>query len=286
MAPLAPPSPRAARTGPGPQGGAVHPLTVIQKCCGGVGARELAVLITRRFAARNPALLIEADETGSGLVSRLGLSPERCLPHALGLVAHGQQLWPAALSVALDDGQPHPRLGFDVVAGALVPGGPPANNPVHVATLLDAATAAYSDTVVLVGPLMTSAGEPGDRFAGGRAAVAAADRLVAVTLPTPEGVTRLVNWLCAARTIAPDTPAFAVFGLVPRARAVRAGIRRELAAAARGDRGARFRVHRGPALRGTGGKGGLEWQSGPLGAAAPCRQQPGRPPIGLPGHRP
>jgi hypothetical protein len=77
---------------------------------------------------------------------------------------------------------------------------------------------------------MTSTGEPGDRFAGGRAAVAVADRLVAVSLPTPEGVTRLVNWLCAARTIAPDTPAFAVFGLAPRARAVRAGIRRELAA--------------------------------------------------------
>jgi hypothetical protein len=176
-------------------------------------------------------LLVEADETGSKLVGRLGLATDRCLPHALGLAGHGHnpQLFPDALTAALDDGQPHPRLRFDVIAGAVLPGGPPANNPVHFQSLLEAATATYGETVVQVGPLITAApGETSDRYAAGRSAVAGADRLVAVADPTHNGVTELVNWLSAARAIAPDTPAIAVFAQVPRSRFVRGALRREL----------------------------------------------------------
>jgi hypothetical protein len=140
-------------------------------------------------------------------------------------------VFPDGLSATLADGQPHPRRSFDVIAGAVTPGGPPPNNPVHFQALLDAATSAYLETIVQVGPLMSSApGESNDRFATGRAAAAAADRLVAVTAPTPNGVTRLVNWLSAVRAIAPDTPAFAVFGLVSRSRFVRGQLRGELEA--------------------------------------------------------
>lgn len=211
--------------------GPAYPLTVIQECCPGAGADELAILVGERFATGCATLVIEADETGSSLAGRLGLATDRCLPHALGLAGHGhhQQLFPAALTAGLDDGQPHPRLRFDVVAGAVLPGGPPASNPVHFQSLLEAATATYGETVVQVGPLITAApGETSDRYAAGRGAVAAADRLVAVAAPTHNGVTELVNWLSAARAIVADTPAVAVFAHVPRSRFVRGALRREL----------------------------------------------------------
>jgi Mrp family chromosome partitioning ATPase len=207
----------------------VAPMTLISGTSGGVGKTETTILVARRLAKRAATLVIEADELAPSLASRLGLRADRNLNGALGLVAQGHPPFPDGLTPGRDDGAPHPHLGFHLVAGPTNPGGPPPANPIHFRRLIEAATDSYGEVIVEIGPVISATGDSAhDRFAAGRAALIAADRLVAMASATPDGVTRLLNWLAVVRTMAPDTPAWAVFGLVPRSRFVRAALREGL----------------------------------------------------------
>jgi len=212
--------------------GAGHPaapMTLISGTSGGVGKTETTILVARRFAKRAATLVIEADELAPSLASRLGLRADRNLNGALGLVAQGHPPFPDSLTPGRDDGAPHPHLGFHLIAGSTNPGGPPPANPIHFRRLIEAATDNYGEVIVEIGPIISATGDSAhDRFASGRAALLAADRVVAVASATPDGVTRLLNWLAVVRTMAPDTPAWAAFGLVPRSRFVRAALREGL----------------------------------------------------------
>jgi MinD-like ATPase involved in chromosome partitioning or flagellar assembly len=201
------------------------PMTIISGTSGGVGTSETTILLAQRSAERAATLVVEADELAPSMASRLGLQPDRNLNGALALVAQGHPPFPECLTPGRDDGAPHPDIRFDVIAGPSNPGGPPPANPIHFRRLIDAATGSYGEVLVEIGPVISSTGDSAhDRFAAGRAVVAAADRLVAIAAPTPDGVTRLLNWLSVVRTLAPDTPAWAAFGLIPRSRFVRTAL--------------------------------------------------------------
>jgi Mrp family chromosome partitioning ATPase len=200
-------------------------VTLVSGTSGGIGTTEATILLAGRFAQRSATLVIEADELAPSMASRLGLQADRNLNGALALVAQGHYPFPECLTPGRDDGAPHPHLGFHVVAGPTNPGGPPPANPIHLRRLIEAAENSFSEVIVEIGPVISATGDSAhDRFAAGRAAVVAADRLVAIAAPNPEGVSRLLNWLAVVRTMAPDTPAWAAFGLVPRSRFVRSAL--------------------------------------------------------------
>ncbi|MDQ6616607.1 MAG: hypothetical protein M3083_18150 [Actinomycetota bacterium] len=210
-------------TTPAAGGGPAGVVTVVSGVSGGVGKGEATILLAERMSSRATTVVIEADEMAPSMASRLGLQPDRHLSRALGLVAHGHPVFPDGLTPGRDDGAPHPRLGWDVVVGSTNPGGPPPANPIHFRRLVESASDSYGEVIVEIGAVVSATGDSGhDRFAAGRAALDVADRVVAIAAPNPEGVTRMLNWLSVVRTLVPDTPAWAVFGLVPRSRYVRA----------------------------------------------------------------
>jgi DNA-binding NarL/FixJ family response regulator len=96
-----PPSLSRALSRSKPQRGWISAWT---KVSGGAGLTETVVAVAEALSPGRRVLLIEAEEIGPILASRLRRSAESGLALALNRISRGQPAFPEALSLGLDDG--------------------------------------------------------------------------------------------------------------------------------------------------------------------------------------
>lgn len=188
-------------------------LTVLSAVSGGVGLTETLIGLAACWAGRGRVLVIEANPLAATLAARLRRDPAYGLGWALGRLAQGRRALPEGLSPPLDGAAG--VGGFDVVCQSGSPGGPPVVNPVLLQALVGEGLVGYDHVLVEAGPLLVAPPSGGsDRFSAGRAALAAADRVVVLAGPDPESAARLVAWRAAAAEVGVTAPAWAIFARV------------------------------------------------------------------------
>jgi hypothetical protein len=175
---------------------------------GGAGLTEVLVAVAEHLGKRARTLLIEADEVGPVLASRLLRSSDTGLAWAVSRAAHGQKALPDGLSGRREDGTA-PVGNFDVVCGT--PGAAQVIPAAELLRLVEEAAASY-DRVLVETSWLVGAPSGRERFGAARAMLATADRAVVLAAPDPEGAARLVEWRAAAMALGCKAPCWAAFG--------------------------------------------------------------------------
>ncbi len=178
------------------------------KVSGGAGLSEAMVAVAEHLGKRARTLLIEADEVGPVLASRLLRSSDTGLAWAVSRAAHGQKALPDGLSGRREDGTA-PVGNFDVVCGT--PGAAQVIPAAELLRLVEEAVASY-DRVLVETSWLVGAPSGRERFGAARAMLATADRAVVLAAPDPEGAARLVEWRAAAMALGCKAPCWAAFG--------------------------------------------------------------------------
>jgi len=192
------------------EGSAPGALTVVGGPPGS-GATEVAIeLACLAGGPDQRAVLVDADEVVPAIAQRLSLPIEPNLRTAVDAVEFGL----GDLSSALV-----PVAGAEVDAVCGLPN-VAAWGQVRSSEVLDVLGALRGrggDVVVDVSSHLEdlAAGPTGGRFAITRAAVGAADAVVATGLGSPVGVTRLLAWVADARTVNPGAPVHLVINRCP-----------------------------------------------------------------------
>lgn len=180
---------------------------------GGVGSTEIAIALARRLrTGSRDAVLVDADDVNPSVAQRLGLPLHPNLRTAVDALQHRSE--------AFLDSLMFPRhLDVEVLAGLSNPRDWIELRPTEVVSVVDELAAQRRAIVLDVSARLEDlsyfGGPP--RYALGRALIDRADQIIAVGLPTPIGVARLLEWIAAARDIAPDTPVHVVVNKAPKA---------------------------------------------------------------------
>ncbi len=189
-------------------------VCVWTKVSGGSGLTEAIVAAAEHLARKARVLVIEADEVGPVLASRLVRSAETGLAWAVSRAGQGLKVLPEGLSGARGDGTV--AVGhFDAICGT--PGAAQVIPSADLLRLVEEATASY-DRVLVETSWLVGAPSGRERFSAARAVLATADRAVVFASADPEGAARLVEWRAAALATGCRAPCWAAFG---RARASR-----------------------------------------------------------------
>ena len=185
------------------------------KVSGGSGLTEAIVAAAEHLARKARVLVIEADEVGPVLASRLVRSAETGLAWAVSRAGQGLKVLPEGLSGARGDGTV--AVGhFDAICGT--PGAAQVIPAADLLRLVEEATASY-DRVLVETSWLVGAPSGRERFSAARAVLATADRAVVFASADPEGAARLVEWRARpALATGCRAPCWAAFG---RARASR-----------------------------------------------------------------
>lgn len=155
---------------------------------GGCGATEVAIALARALAHRDaPTVLVDADLSASGLAQRLGLALHPNLLVAVDIVQRGGEGLGSTLQTLPG--------GLDVLAGMLPTFESVGLRAHDVAQVVMRLASSYRHVVVDVGAVPAEAHERVEPL------LARASAVVGVGLPTPVGVTRLLDWV--ARAMAP-----------------------------------------------------------------------------------
>jgi Mrp family chromosome partitioning ATPase len=179
----------------------------------GVGRTEIAIELAVASARRHSVALVDADDVAPAIAQRLHVPIEPNLRTAIDAVEHGR----GELDTCVTSDR---RWAFSVVGGVPNPGAWAQVRPGEVIRVIDR----LADRVEVVvadgaGSLEDVGGSASrGRFATGRALVAEADVLVAVSDAAPHGITRLLAWAVEARGLAIDTPMIVVVNRAPGAR--------------------------------------------------------------------
>lgn len=192
-------------------------VVAVGAASGGCGATEVAIAIAGGHAA---GVLVDADATVPSIAQRLGLPPYPNLSVAIDAVEHHHTPLAETLSPLPGGGAVlpgcEPRQGVDV-------------RPTEAAGVVTALAAAHPVVVVDVGARLDGDPvEPSASAGQGAAVVAAADTVIAVTLPTPVGVARLLDWLADVRALAPLAPVHVVVNRAPSSAYKRAEVAAEV----------------------------------------------------------
>jgi len=208
------PSGSAVRRGR-PSGGSRRGLLVAwTKVSGGAGSTEAIIAGAEMLARKSRVIVVEAEEVGPVMASRLLRSPEGGLGWALSQVGQGKAALPGGLSGRRGDGSP--MLGrFDAVCGA--PGATQVVNATHLEKFLEEALTSYDHVLVETGWLVASQSLR-ERFSAARAVLRMADAAVVLAGADPEGAARLVQWKAAAVGAGVGCPAWAAFGRARKSR--------------------------------------------------------------------
>lgn len=159
---------------------------------GGCGATEVAV----GLAQRSRAALVDADDVAPSLAQRTGAPLHPNLRTAIDIVHH--QSGPVKKAVVAVD-------SFGLVPG-LVNGDDWAQlHSGEVEAVIDEVAMTSAVVVVNIGSGLERPHLGEGRFGLGRGLVGRADAVVAVGLPHPVGLTRLIRWVNEAAVLAPDT---------------------------------------------------------------------------------
>ncbi len=193
-------------------------LVAVMGCSGGVGATEIAIATASAWPGET--ILVDLDTVSPSMAQRLGL---RLLPNLRSALQTRRKV------VDLLEGELH-RFADGV---RVLPGLASSSDWREVrgpeVTELLADLRQFGDLVVNLPagiPTVRSYGEQG-ALDPARAVLGASDVVVAVTVATPVGVSRLFEWAAAARSAGVERPAV-LFNMAPRSTFARAEITREV----------------------------------------------------------
>lgn len=191
---------------------------------GGVGSTEVAIALARRLrSGSRDAVVVDADDVNPSIAQRLGLALHPNLRTAVDALQHR--------TGGLFGSLTFPRhAGIEVLAGLSNPRDWIELRPSEVVAVLDALATERSHVVADVSARLEDlsyfGGPP--RYALARTVLGHSDRIVAVGLPTPIGLARLLEWIAAARDIVPEVPIHVVVNKAPKAAYVQGEIQTEL----------------------------------------------------------
>lgn len=199
---------------PGPNGR----LLAVMGCSGGVGATEIAIAIAGAWPGE--AILVDLDTVSPSIAQRLGL---RLLPNVRSALGARRT------TVTRLDGELHvlPE-GFRVLPGLASASDWRDLSGGDLVDLL-ADLRRLGDAIVNLPAGIPARSGPHDRspLAATRPVLEEADTVVAVSVATPVGVSRLFEWAAAARSCGVERPAV-LFNTAPRSAFARAEIEREV----------------------------------------------------------
>lgn len=185
---------------------------------GGCGATEVVIALGDVLTG----VMVDGDDVAPALAQRMGAPLHPNLRTAIDVVHHrsgaiGEAMTPLGRSY-LVAGLAHGDDWAQLHAG-------------EVEGVVDELAAVHTNVVVNVGAGLERPQLGEGRFGLARSLVAQADVVVAVGLPHPVGVTRLVRWVNEATVLAPDTPVVVVVNRAGRSRYRRGEVEAELARA-------------------------------------------------------
>ncbi len=193
-------------------------LVAVMGCSGGVGATEIAIATARAWPGET--ILVDLDTVSPSVAQRLGM---RLLPNVRSALQTRRRVADHLT------GELHfLSSGVRVLPGLATSADWSELQGAEVVDLL-ADLRAFGDVVVNLSagiPKIASHFEHGP-LDGARRVLSAADLVVAVTVPTPIGVSRLFEWAAAARSCGVEHPAV-VFNAAPGSAFARAEIAREV----------------------------------------------------------
>ena len=185
-------------------------VTVIGGPSGGVGRTEIAVGLAGAFRYDGESVaLVDADDLAPSLAQRLGLALHPNLRTAVDALHHrtgglgGSLSFPRHLKVDVLAGLANPRDWIELRSGDVIE---------VVRELADDRDRVVVDVGARIEDLSYHGGP--DRNGLARAIVAAADEVVAVGVPSPVGVARLIEWLADAGSLLHQTPVHCVFNRI------------------------------------------------------------------------
>ncbi|HEX2154831.1 MAG TPA: hypothetical protein VHL52_12745 [Acidimicrobiia bacterium] len=185
---------------------------------GGCGATEVAV----GLAISAHAMAVDADDVAPSLAQRVGAPLHPNLRTAIDIVHH--QSGSVEDAVIETD-------SLRLVAG-LVNGDDWAQlHPGEVEAVIDEVVIENRAVVVNVGSGLERPQLGEGRFGLARGLVVKADAIIAVGLPHPVGLTRLVRWVLEAADLAPESPVIAAVNRIGRSPYQRTEVATELARA-------------------------------------------------------
>lgn len=199
-------------------------LTAVAGCGGGTGATEVAVGLALAVArAGAHPVLVDVDEVAPSVAQRLGLRLYPNLRAAVDVVEQRTGDLLATLTPAVSGrlavlvGLSHGRDWNHV-------------RPGEVVDVLARLRAVATHVVANAGPLVEDTRAEGGqrRFGQTRAVVSAADTIVGVGLATPVGLTRVLEWVAAVRTLNGPAPLHLVLNRAPAGAFQRREIEAEL----------------------------------------------------------
>lgn len=186
-------------------------VCVVAGTSGGVGATEVALGLAWALAHRGAhPILVDADELAPSLAQRLALPLYPNMRAAVDAATRSER----DVAATLRHHGPLP-----VLCGLSMGSDWMELRPTEVRDVIEVLSGIASHVVVNVASCAEDLADHGGpaRFATTRALLAAADQVVGVTLPTPLGVARSLEWLATARTLRHD-PAHMVVNRAPRSR--------------------------------------------------------------------
>lgn len=233
------PSEEAVRTPGDPASGgeeeqqAVRPgiVTVVASTSGGAGATEIAIALAAAAGGRGERpVLVDADDVAPSVAQRLGLGLWPNIRAAVEAYHESPDRLQSTL-VAFPPG----GLGgsFEVVPGLSSPRDWSALRPAEVVGVVRDLAGSRHHVIVDVGGRVEDLawlGEP-ERHGVSRGLLAAADAVVAVGIPTPVGVARVLAWVADVQGITDGIPIHVVFNRTPSSSFKRTEVEDELRAA-------------------------------------------------------
>ncbi len=171
---------------------------------GGCGATEVALALAHAMTSSTRPVLMDLDNSRPSIAQRLGLDLHPNLRSTVDALLHSPD--------RLDSTVHRLRNGVTVVSGLSNPADWIELRDGDVVELIREMTERSSSVIANISGMIEDLayyGGPG-RFGLARETIRVADALVVVTVPTPVGVARLLDWIATARLIAPTTPVFAV----------------------------------------------------------------------------
>lgn len=199
-------------------------ITAVGGPAGGPGATEVALALAGAAARRRQrAVLVDLDDAAPSVAQRVGLPLHPNIRTAIDVVQH----WRGQLT---DTVMPVDGAGFGALVGLPSPRDWSDVRPGEAVDVLHELGAVNDHVIVNVGHRIEELGgsQTGSgRYALSRAALAAADAILAVATAAPVGVVRLLDWIAEVRAIA-VAPLHVAFNRAPTARFKRAEIEDEL----------------------------------------------------------
>ncbi|MDP8969482.1 MAG: hypothetical protein M3N52_03075 [Actinomycetota bacterium] len=199
-------------------------VTAVGSPSGGCGATEVAIGLATAVGHRGEAcVLVDADEVAPSVAQRLGLPLYPNLRAAVDAVEH--RAGPVA-----DALRSVPGSGFKVLAGLSNPRDWTELRAGETLDVIRHLASTHPQVVVNVGHRieeLPGVGSP-PRYGQTRTVLGAADAIVGVGMPTPVGVTRLLEWVADVRTVAAATPVHLVLNRAPGGMFRRAEVEQEL----------------------------------------------------------